>query len=184
MNFPVRLAGSATEVSVGPGTNLNSVRVQTAGPPEDTEYVIAFEPKQLRDVVVSAPVDVIEKIESGDAVVIAIVHLKSTEKEARAGELRIGVAPGLSGRRWQEEVSISEARRRVVEEIRVELTNDAEQDASVDVVEHMVRGLNWSLAYHNKVGTAAKRGPQEVRFSVNVPAESTVLLMYRVVYTW
>lgn len=68
---------------------VTPVRVQTAGPPEDTEYLIAFEPKQLRDVIVSAPVTVIDKIESGDAVVIAIVHLKSTEKEARLDRKRV-----------------------------------------------------------------------------------------------
>jgi hypothetical protein len=59
------------------------VRVQMAGPPEDSEYLVEFDQKQLREVTVSAPVEVIERIESGQAVVVALVHLKSTEKEAR-----------------------------------------------------------------------------------------------------
>ena len=59
------------------------VRVQLAGPPEDSAYRVAFEPKQFRDVTVSAPDEVIDKIESGEAVVVAVVHLKSSEKESR-----------------------------------------------------------------------------------------------------
>ncbi len=59
------------------------VRVQLAGPHEDTEYLVAFDPKQLRDVEISAPLDLIERIKSGEGVVVAFVHLKSTEKEAR-----------------------------------------------------------------------------------------------------
>lgn len=58
------------------------VRIKIAGAPEDSEH-IELEPKQLRDVIVTAPYDLIEKIESGDALVVAVLHLKSSEKEAR-----------------------------------------------------------------------------------------------------
>lgn len=61
---------------------LVPVRVQVAGSPED-DYEIVLEPKQLRDVVVTAAEDVARQIESGEATVFAIVYLKSTEKEAR-----------------------------------------------------------------------------------------------------
>ena len=59
------------------------VRVQLAGPHEDTEYLVAFDPKQLREVTIEAPLALVERIESGEGVVVAFVHLKSTEKEAR-----------------------------------------------------------------------------------------------------
>ena len=100
------------------------------------------------------------------------------------GELRIGVAPGLTGRRWQESVDVDKDRKRVVEEIRVELTNKTDEAGEVTVHEHLYRGLNWSLAYHNGAGKPTKVGPQIVHFVVNVPAKEKVLLMYRVVYTW
>ncbi len=58
------------------------VRIKIAGAPEDEE-LIELEPKQLRDVKVTAPYDLIAKIESGEAVVVAVLHLKSSEKEAR-----------------------------------------------------------------------------------------------------
>ena len=108
----------------------------------------------------------------------------SSGLKARPGELRIGVAPGLSGKRWQEDFSFDEDRKRIVEEIRVEITNSSEEDARVVVHEHLYRGLNWSLAYHNGVGDASKAAAQEIRFRVNVPAKGSALVMYRVVYTW
>ena len=104
--------------------------------------------------------------------------------KARPGELRIGVAPGLSGRRWQEDFDLDKENKRIVEEIRVELKNSSGDDALVVVHEHLYRGLNWSLAYHNGVGEAEKAAAQEVRFTVNVPANDEVLVMYRVVYSW
>lgn len=58
------------------------VRVLIAGPPEDHESV-ELEPKQLRDVTVIVPDELGRKIETGEAVVFAVVHLKSAEREAR-----------------------------------------------------------------------------------------------------
>jgi hypothetical protein len=61
------------------------VRVLIAGPHEDHEYV-ELEPKQLRDVTVTVPDELARKIESGEAVVFAVLHLKSREREARITE--------------------------------------------------------------------------------------------------
>ena len=57
------------------------VRVQVAGSPED-EYDIKVEPTQLRDVTVQVSEDLGAKILSGDVTVVAMVYLKSSEKEA------------------------------------------------------------------------------------------------------
>lgn len=75
------------------------VRVQLAGPPEDLEYLVAFEPKQLRDVTVSAPFHIIEKIEAGEAVVVAMVHLRSSEKESRIAQKPVTYFMAL----WEED---------------------------------------------------------------------------------
>ena len=66
------------------------VRVQLVGPAEDTEFVV-FEPKHLSDVTVSAPISIIERIESGDLIVLAWVHIKSSEKESRIERKRVAM---------------------------------------------------------------------------------------------
>jgi hypothetical protein len=90
----------------------------------------------------------------------------------------------VSGRRWQEELSYDPQRRRLIEEIRVELTNRGDRPAAVDVREHPYRGLNWAVVYNNEAGALRKTAPQEIRFDVEIPARSTKLVVYRVAYTW
>jgi hypothetical protein len=58
---------------------LESVRVQVLSSPE--EYEITLDPLQLRDVEVTAPKTLADAIEAGEAVVVAVLHLKSTEKD-------------------------------------------------------------------------------------------------------
>ncbi|MBT8487129.1 MAG: hypothetical protein HKO59_05780 [Phycisphaerales bacterium] len=58
------------------------VRVQIAGSPED-EARIQVDPELLRDVTVRVTEDLGRRIESGEVKVLALVHLKSSEKEAR-----------------------------------------------------------------------------------------------------
>jgi hypothetical protein len=65
------------------------VRVHLSGPPEDSAYVVSFEPKALRGVTVKAAAPILERIRSGEAVVFAFVHLKSTEKESRIASKRV-----------------------------------------------------------------------------------------------
>jgi hypothetical protein len=68
----------------------DAVRVHLAGPSEDTEYIVDFEPKTLPNVTIYARAELIEKIRNGDAVVYALVHLKSAEKEERIDHQRVG----------------------------------------------------------------------------------------------
>lgn len=58
------------------------VRVQVLSPPEDQE-IVEVEPKQIPNVTVSGPVDLIEQIRTGEAVVVAVLHLKSSERDRR-----------------------------------------------------------------------------------------------------
>ncbi|MHC4317132.1 MAG: YbbR-like domain-containing protein [Planctomycetota bacterium] len=63
-------------------TTLPTVRVQIAGPPEDNdEYVVQIENNTIADVTVKADRELISRIERGDAVVVALVHLSHQEKE-------------------------------------------------------------------------------------------------------
>lgn len=70
--------------------SLDTVRVHVAGPPEDRDlYDIEVDPKQLRNIVISTDADLATKIESGEAPVVAVIHLSSREKEARIESKRI-----------------------------------------------------------------------------------------------
>lgn len=100
------------------------------------------------------------------------------------GRVVVARSSDVSGRRWQEELSYDPQRRRLIEEIRVELTNRGDRPAAVDVREHPYRGLNWAVVYNNEAGALRKTAPQEIRFDVEIPARSTKLVVYRVAYTW
>lgn len=83
-------------------TTVDSVRVQTAGPPEDREaYQVEVEPKVLRGVSVLADADLSRQIESGEVPVIAVVHLSSREKEAGIDHKEVSyfeaLAPEIDG---------------------------------------------------------------------------------------
>jgi hypothetical protein len=103
---------------------------------------------------------------------------------SHTARLAIGIAPQLTGKRRQTDYSYSADTRRLVEEFRIEIRNRGESRTAVLVREHLYRGLNWALAFHNDVGKIAKTGPQEIEFDVDVPARGKVEIMYRVVYTW
>ena len=62
---------------------LDLVRINLAGPPGDDGYVVNVEPTTLRNVTISAPSDLITRIRDGEATVVALLHLKSTEKDGR-----------------------------------------------------------------------------------------------------
>lgn len=64
------------------------VRVQLLSPPED-EGRVSFEPRVLRDVVIEAPLAIVEEIRSGRAVVIAVIQLRSDERERGIDAKRI-----------------------------------------------------------------------------------------------
>lgn len=69
---------------------LESVRVQIAGPPEDRDaYLIEVDPRQLRDVKITADADLVRRIESNEVPVVAIVHISSREKEAHIDSKRV-----------------------------------------------------------------------------------------------
>jgi hypothetical protein len=79
---PPRATVSLTLLSRIKQTILPTVRVQIAGPPEDNdEYVVQIENNTLADVTVKATGALIDWIERGDALVVALVHLSHQEKE-------------------------------------------------------------------------------------------------------
>jgi len=89
----------------------------------------------------------------------------------------------MHGRRYQSDYRFDGYARRLVEEIRIELTNRGQTDRMVTVREPMYRSLNWTIAYHNAV-SARKETRQAALFEIPVPAGESALLVYRVVYIW
>ncbi|MHC5023175.1 MAG: YbbR-like domain-containing protein [Planctomycetota bacterium] len=62
--------------------SLETVRVQLAGPSQSLEeYVVQLDPTVLRGVRISADAELIRKLESGEATVVAIVHVKHGDME-------------------------------------------------------------------------------------------------------
>jgi hypothetical protein len=58
------------------------VRVQLAGPPEDhLDYLVEVEDSVLRDVTIRADSNLIDRIEQREALVVAMLHVSSREKE-------------------------------------------------------------------------------------------------------
>ena len=105
-------------------------------------------------------------------------------KKGNKLRLAIGLAPEVVATRKQTDFSVDQTEKRLVEQVTIELENKTDVDAKVIVDEHMYRGLNWVLAYHNEVGTVSKEGKQDVRWRVVVPAKAKLRVIYRVVYSW
>lgn len=67
-------------------TQLDNVRVQLAGPPEDyREFIVEVQDPILRNVTIRAEGDLIRRIESEEVTVVALLHLSNREKEQRIG---------------------------------------------------------------------------------------------------
>jgi len=58
------------------------VRIQVLSPPED-EGAVEISPRVLRDVTITAPLEMLEQIQSGRSVVIAVLQIKSDERARR-----------------------------------------------------------------------------------------------------
>ena len=106
------------------------------------------------------------------------------EKKGNKLRLAIGLAPEVTATRKQTDFLADEEEKRVVEEITIELKNNSELDVRVVLDEHMYRGMNWVLAYHNDMGTVSKEAKQDVRWRVTVPGKGKLRVIYRVVYSW
>lgn len=126
-----------------------------------------------------APVAVFERV--GSPLPLGRAVLGGGEQRALVA---VGAAPGLIGRRRRTELSIDEPRRRVVEELRIELENRGPRAEEVLVREHLYRGLEWTMAYENGVGRVEKIAPQVVLFRLALPPGARREIVYRVVYTW
>ena len=98
--------------------------------------------------------------------------------------IELGDARGVEVARRQTEFFLDEHAHRLVEEIRISLRNRQERERVFVVYEHLYRGSNWTVGYHNDIGDPHKVGPQTVRFQVPLPAGGQRTIVYRAIYTW
>lgn len=93
-----------------------------------------------------------------------------------------GNAFDVKGSRRQSDFNADFNRREIHESFEIRLTNQKEQAVKVAVVEHLYRGVNWSIV--SKSSDYSKRDSQTVEFPVEVPSKGEVTVAYTVLYTW
>jgi hypothetical protein len=96
--------------------------------------------------------------------------------------LRLGGTTGISGEHKQVEYSLDHSRKRIIEEIEINLKNDSAMDAEVTVLERMFRGDTWKISWSSP--TFVKDDTRSVRASIVVPAGKTETVRYRVIWSW
>jgi hypothetical protein len=96
----------------------------------------------------------------------------------------VGRSGMLEGKRTRLEYTYDAEAKRLIEEFEIELVSTADHPVDVIVREHLYRGLNWTLAYHNVGDKVTKEGPQKIALKTRVPAKGTARVIYRVVYHW
>jgi hypothetical protein len=120
----------------------------------------------------------------GAAVVLGEARLFEPKAHMRTSDtIAVGTAGDVRAKRERRDFSIDDDNRRIVEEYAI--TFDSARDRPVDVIarEHMVRGLNWHLAYYT-VAEASQETTQQVALRAQVPAHGRTKIDYVVVYTW
>lgn len=72
------------------------VPIQLSGPWQDqSDYLVRIQTDAIRDVTITADAELIRRIEAGDATVVAILHLKSIDKERHANQQSGDFVPTL-----------------------------------------------------------------------------------------
>jgi hypothetical protein len=107
-----------------------------------------------------------------------------TEKLSPTTSVAVGRAIQIEGKRKRREYTIDEEDKRLIEEFEIDLVSTADHPMDVIVREHLYRGLNWTLAYHNVGDQVTKEGPQKIALRTTVPAKGKARVIYRVVYHW
>jgi hypothetical protein len=158
-------------------------------PPPGIEVTESFEIE--RDLMATAslpegPVRLFERHADGSLAQLGEARIfRPSTRKARVDTIPIGKAERVTGKRERRELTIDDARKRLVEEIAI--TIDNQRDVPIEVVlrEHLYRGETWTLAYLSiPVDRATQEGSQQVAMRLAVPPRSQRTLLYAVVYWW
>jgi hypothetical protein len=93
-----------------------------------------------------------------------------------------GSAFDVKGSRRQTDFAIDSQRRIINENFEIKLTNQKAEAVTVDALEHLYRGNNWEI--EQKSADYNKLDSHTIAFPVEVPANGSATVTYRVKYTW
>ncbi|MGA1017604.1 MAG: DUF4139 domain-containing protein [Phycisphaerales bacterium] len=96
--------------------------------------------------------------------------------------LRLGEAFDVVGERTIADFSVDTARKRMSETIEIEIRNQKDAPQKVTVRERLYRWRNWTIA--DTTVPERKIDASTVEWIVEVPAEGSKTIRYRVDYTW
>ena len=94
--------------------------------------------------------------------------------------LKLGHAFDVTGKRTQRHFELTQ--NGLIEEIEISINNQKEHQQQVEIIEPMLRWSNWQITQHNEQYT--KVDAANIRFVVDVAAESTEVIKYTVQYSW
>lgn len=96
--------------------------------------------------------------------------------------LKLGNAFDLVGERKRMDFKVDQAQHVMDESFEITLRNQGKRPVQIEVVEHLVRSVNWTI--REKSAEFRKEDSHRVVFPVDVAAESQSVLKYSVRYTW
>jgi hypothetical protein len=97
-------------------------------------------------------------------------------------KLAIGSAFDVTGERKQTDFRVDTKGRSMDESFEVKVKNQKASPATVNVVEHLSRSMNWQMV--KKSDEFTKRNSNTVEFPVVVPAHGEKTVTYSVHYSW
>jgi hypothetical protein len=93
-----------------------------------------------------------------------------------------GSAFDVKGARRQTDFTIDSQRRIMYESFEIKLTNQKAEAVNVKVLEHLYRGNNWEI--DEKSADYNKLDSHTIEIPVQVPAQGSATVTYKVKYTW
>jgi hypothetical protein len=93
-----------------------------------------------------------------------------------------GSAFDVKGARRQTDFTIDNQRRIMYETFEIKLTNQKAVAVNVKVLEHLYRGNNWQI--EEKSADYNKLDSHTIEIPVQVPAQGSTIVSYKVKYTW
>lgn len=96
--------------------------------------------------------------------------------------IKLGEAFDVVGERKQTNFFVDEARKMIEEEFAITIKNHKKQDARIRVMENLYRSANWEIV--SKSDPFVKNDSNNIYFDVNVGADKTKTVKYKIRYTW
>jgi len=94
--------------------------------------------------------------------------------------LKLGHAFDVKGKRIQRNFELT--KNGMIELIEITINNQKDRQQEVEIIESMFRWSNWQITQHDE--QYSKLDASNIRFVVNIPAETAKNFKYTVQYSW